>query len=45
MSLVALMLLLFVILGLVKDRLGPFTYIVMALIIFGYVGYTYAHPQ
>lgn len=45
MSLVALVLLLFVVLGLARDRLGPFTYIAMAAIIFSYVGYTYVHPQ
>jgi hypothetical protein len=45
MSLIALMLLLFVVLGLAKDRLGPFTYIIMGVIIFSYVGYTYVHPQ
>jgi hypothetical protein len=45
MSLIALVLLLFVVLGLAKDRLGPSTYILMGLIIFSYVGYTYVHPQ
>lgn len=45
MSLIALLLLSFVVLGLAKDRLGPFTYILMAAVIFSYVAYTYVHPQ
>ena len=45
MSLIALMLLAFVVLGLAKDRLGPFTYIFMGAVIFSYVAYTYVHPQ
>lgn len=45
MSLIALMLLLFVILGLAKDRLGPLTYIAMGVIIVTYVAYAYGHPQ
>jgi hypothetical protein len=45
MSYLALVLLLFVVLGLARDRLGRFTYVLMALVIVAYVAFTYHRPQ
>jgi hypothetical protein len=45
MSLVALVLLVFVVLGVFRDGLGRATYILMGAVILGYVTYAYTHPQ
>lgn len=45
MSYLSLMLLLFVALGLSRDRLGRFTYVIMAALVVAYVAYSYHHPQ
>ncbi|MBV9280908.1 MAG: hypothetical protein JOZ41_12570 [Chloroflexi bacterium] len=46
MSLITLLLLVFVALGLARDRLGRFgTYAIMALVIVAYVAYAYHKPQ
>jgi hypothetical protein len=45
MPYLSLVLLLFVGLGLARDRLGRFTYIFMGVIVVAYVAFTYHRPQ